>query len=116
MAGRAKTRWAERHWGCAASGSLRADALPALDDPGATVVRAAYSKPYEAHAPIAPSCAVALVEDDHLTVWTHSQGIHPLRQELAGQHGTQVSVHFHDPLTMIRRYAQHIDLLGILRL
>lgn len=44
---------------------------------------ATYRQPYQAHAAVAPSCAVA-VHDKALTrVWTHSQGIHPLRRELA---------------------------------
>jgi len=47
------------------------------------VINATYLKPYQAHASVAPSCAIALSEDNLLTVWTHSQGIYPLRRELA---------------------------------
>lgn len=36
------------------------------------------------HASIGPSCAVAQFKDDQLTVWTHAQGIFPLRASLAG--------------------------------
>jgi CO/xanthine dehydrogenase Mo-binding subunit len=36
-----------------------------------------------AHASIAPSCGVALYRDGRLTVWTHSQGVYPLRDALA---------------------------------
>jgi CO/xanthine dehydrogenase Mo-binding subunit len=35
------------------------------------------------HGSIGPSCAVALWEDDSVTVWTHSQGVYPLRKALA---------------------------------
>ena len=42
-----------------------------------------YSRPYLAHASIAPSCALARWDGDHLTVCTHSQGVYPLRRELA---------------------------------
>ena len=35
------------------------------------------------HGSIGPSCAVALWEDDSVTVWTHSQGVYPLRTALA---------------------------------
>ena len=45
-------------------------------------IAARYAKPYEAHAAVAPSCAVALVAPDTTTVWTHSQGVYPLRREL----------------------------------
>ena len=44
---------------------------------------ATYSKPPFAHASIAPSCAVAQFVGDRLTVWTHSQGVFPLRGALA---------------------------------
>ncbi len=46
-------------------------------------VRRTYSKPFLAHASIGPSCALARFEDGHLTVWTHSQGVVPLRGSLA---------------------------------
>ncbi len=45
--------------------------------------RQTYSKPFIAHASIAPSCALAKFDDGHLTVWTHSQGVVPLRHSLA---------------------------------
>lgn len=51
------------------------DELPSLT--------ATYVKPYQTHGPMSPSAAVALAEDDLLRIWTHSQGIYPLRRELA---------------------------------
>ncbi len=35
------------------------------------------------HGSIGPSCAVGLAEGDMLTVWTHSQGVYPLRKSIA---------------------------------
>jgi nicotinate dehydrogenase subunit B len=49
----------------------------------ATRHQADYSRPYIAHASIGPSTAVAAWRDDEVTVWSHSQGIHPLRRTLA---------------------------------
>ncbi len=46
-------------------------------------VRRQYSRPYIAHASIAPSCAMARWSGDHVHVWTHSQGIYLLRADLA---------------------------------
>jgi nicotinate dehydrogenase subunit B len=43
---------------------------------------ATYTKPYQAHASIGPSCALAEFKDGQMTVWTHSQGVFPLRAEL----------------------------------
>jgi len=50
---------------------------------GAKLVEATYHRPYQAHAAIAPSCAVAQLQEGKLTVWTHSQGVYPLRGTLA---------------------------------
>jgi nicotinate dehydrogenase subunit B len=50
---------------------------------GARTLEAVYTKPYMAHAAIGPSCAIAEFKDDRLTVWTHSQGVFPLRGELS---------------------------------
>jgi CO/xanthine dehydrogenase Mo-binding subunit len=50
---------------------------------GAKVVEATYHRPYMAHASIGPSCAVAQVQDGKLTVWTHTQGVFPLRATMA---------------------------------
>jgi CO/xanthine dehydrogenase Mo-binding subunit len=50
---------------------------------GVKVIEATYRKPYMAHAAIGPSCAVAQLSDSKLTVWTHSQGVFPLRGNLA---------------------------------
>ena len=44
--------------------------------------KAAYLKPYLAHASIGLSCAIARWSDGRLDVWTHSQGIHNLRDDI----------------------------------
>ena len=44
---------------------------------------ARYRKPFQLHGSIGPSCAVAQLVDGKYTVWTHSQGVFPLRQALA---------------------------------
>src|SRR3989449_161305 len=49
----------------------------------AKVLEASYTKPYISHASIGPSCAIARIDDDKLTVWSHSQGIFNLRRDLA---------------------------------
>jgi len=45
--------------------------------------RATYQRPYQAHASISPSAAVALFDDSRLTVWSHAQGMYPLRDAIA---------------------------------
>ena len=50
---------------------------------GSDVVRATYRRPYQMHGSIGPSCAVALAKDEGVTVWTHSQGVYPLRGAIA---------------------------------
>lgn len=49
---------------------------------------ATYLRAYQAHGAIAPSAAAAIQDGDVLRVWTHSQGINPLRRELATLLGT----------------------------
>ena len=46
-------------------------------------MRRQYTRPYIAHASIAPSCAIAQWNGDRLQVWTHSQGVYLLRADLA---------------------------------
>jgi CO/xanthine dehydrogenase Mo-binding subunit len=49
----------------------------------ARTVRQQYTRPYIAHASIAPSCAMAQWSGDRVRVWTHSQGVYLLRADLA---------------------------------
>jgi nicotinate dehydrogenase subunit B len=49
----------------------------------AQTIRRQYTRPYIAHASIAPSCAMAQWDGDHVHVWTHSQGVYLLRADLA---------------------------------
>ena len=51
--------------------------------PGVRTLRARYLRPYGMHASIGPSCAVALLQDGTMTVWTHTQGVYPDRAALA---------------------------------
>ena len=57
---------------------------------------AEYSRPFLAHASMAPSCAIARWDAGAVTVWSHSQGIFALRRALADGLGLdpgQVTVH-----------------------
>jgi nicotinate dehydrogenase subunit B len=49
----------------------------------ATTLHARYSKPYLTHGSIGPSCAVAQLDNGVMTVWTHTQGVFPLRAGIA---------------------------------
>jgi len=70
-------------------------------DPGAaaTVTRtltAEFSRPFVAHASMAPSCAIARWDGGDVTVWSHSQGIFALRGAIAaglGLEAGRVTVH-----------------------
>ena len=59
-----------------------------LGDPGppaetGTIVAETYSRPFVAHAALAPSCALAEYRGGHLSVWSHTQGVYPLRNSVA---------------------------------
>jgi nicotinate dehydrogenase subunit B len=66
---------------------------------GRQVFEATYSRPHLAHASIGPSCGLALYRDGHLTVWTHCQGVYPLRSALSRTLGL-------DPATISVRHVQ----------
>jgi CO/xanthine dehydrogenase Mo-binding subunit len=55
--------------------------------PAAKTLEARYTRPFQAHGSIGPSCAVAQWTDGKLQVWTHSQGVYPLRGDLANVFG-----------------------------
>ena len=71
-------------------------------DPGAAAgvsrsCAAEYTRPFIAHGSMAPSCAIACWDGDQVSVWTHSQGVFPLRGALAtglGLDPAQVTVHY----------------------
>ncbi len=65
------------------------------EKPGSTTLQATYSKPYVMHGSIGPSCAVALYENEKLHIWSHSQGIYPMRESLVkmlGLKATQIHI------------------------
>jgi CO/xanthine dehydrogenase Mo-binding subunit len=62
---------------------------PQAAAPGRTI-EATYRRPYQMHASIGPSCAVGLAQEGNLTLWTHSQGVYPLRGAIAEMMGMPV--------------------------
>ncbi len=53
------------------------------DTVGQARLSARYSRPFLAHGSIGPSVAAALHDDAGLRVWTHTQGVYPLRKDIA---------------------------------
>ncbi len=64
---------------------LGADVKASFDT---SAIAATYTRPYQAHGSIGPSCAIGLMKDEVMTVWTHSQGVYPLRNAIAEMLGT----------------------------
>jgi CO/xanthine dehydrogenase Mo-binding subunit len=50
---------------------------------GRKTIEAVYTRPYQSHGSIGPSCAVAQLVDGLMTVWTHTQGVYPDRAGIA---------------------------------
>lgn len=48
-----------------------------------TTIKNRYTKQYVLHGSIGPSCSVAVLDGTQLTVWTHTQGVYPLRAAIA---------------------------------
>jgi CO/xanthine dehydrogenase Mo-binding subunit len=59
------------------------------DVPGARRFSASYTRPFLAHASIGPSCAIAHWDRGRLDVWSHTQGVYPLRDALAAVFGLE---------------------------
>jgi nicotinate dehydrogenase subunit B len=51
--------------------------------PGQARYEASFTRMHVAHASIGPSSGLAVYRDGHLTVWSHTQGVYPLRASLA---------------------------------
>ena len=69
---------------------------PASEPQSRERFEATYSRGYLAHASLSPSCGLAEYRDGHLTVWTHCQGVFPLRASLAktlGLDAANITVH-----------------------
>jgi CO/xanthine dehydrogenase Mo-binding subunit len=56
-----------------------------------TSISAVYQRPYQAHASISPSAAIARFENNRLTVWSHAQGMYPLRAAIAHALGLETN-------------------------
>ena len=63
--------------------------VPLIEAPPSAVqtLNATYYRPYHMHAALGPAAAAALWQDDHLKVWSHTQGVYPLRSSLASALG-----------------------------
>ena len=64
---------------------------PAADaaGPATRTLTAEFSRPFLAHASVAPSCAIARWDGGSVTVWCHSQGIFLLRAAIAAGLGLE---------------------------
>jgi CO/xanthine dehydrogenase Mo-binding subunit/aerobic-type carbon monoxide dehydrogenase small subunit (CoxS/CutS family) len=83
--------------------SAPSQAQTVIDQPGgdagpaARTLTAEFTRPFLAHASVAPSCAIARWDGGSVTVWCHSQGIFLLRDAIAaglGLDAGQVTVQY----------------------
>lgn len=65
--------------GCIPSATAKIPDLEQIDGDENKTIRATYRKPYHMHASIGPSAGCASYDGDALIVWTHNQGVYPLR-------------------------------------
>jgi nicotinate dehydrogenase subunit B len=50
---------------------------------GERTLEATFTRPFQSHASIGPSCAVARFDSGAMTIWNHSQGVYPNRKAIA---------------------------------
>ncbi len=67
------------------AGAVVADRIPEICPPeaAASTTSATYTRPFQMHASLGPSAALALWQDAQLTVWSHTQAAFILRGALA---------------------------------
>lgn len=92
----------EGAWLVGRPAELREIGAPAADTSGAAAtVEATFSRPYIAHASMGPSAALAHYDGETLALWSHGQGMHPLRKNVAAALGLDpdrvVCHHRHGP-------------------
>jgi CO/xanthine dehydrogenase Mo-binding subunit/aerobic-type carbon monoxide dehydrogenase small subunit (CoxS/CutS family) len=60
-------------------------AIPQIEIPSEAVhtLKSTYYRPFQMHASLGPSAAVAQLEDEKLTLWVQSQGVYPIRDAVA---------------------------------
>ncbi|MEX2617383.1 MAG: molybdopterin cofactor-binding domain-containing protein [Alphaproteobacteria bacterium] len=74
----------EGAWLVGRPAELRAIGAAVKDTPDASaIVEATYTRPYIAHASMGPSAAIAQYDGETMTIWSHGQGMHPLRKNVA---------------------------------
>lgn len=68
-----------------AAGAVVDDPIPPIERPveAKQTLCATFRRPFQMHASLGPSAAVALWQGDRLTVWSHSQAVFSLRGALA---------------------------------
>ena len=55
-----------------------------------TVLKSTYFKPYTMHGAMGPACGIAMFDGEILHIWSHSQGIYPMRDGIASMLGLEV--------------------------
>lgn len=55
----------------------------AIPPAGSKILEATFTRPYHIHGSIGPSCGVAVMNDEGLTVWSHTQGVYPDQKAIA---------------------------------
>jgi nicotinate dehydrogenase subunit B len=50
---------------------------------GSHTLEATFTREYQCHGSIGPSCAVAVFDQGAMTIWTHTQGVYPDRSAIA---------------------------------
>jgi nicotinate dehydrogenase subunit B len=64
---------------------------PFVPEDAAQTLTATYLRPYQMHASLGPSAAVAHLAGEKLTIWSHTQGAYPLRAAIAAVLGLETA-------------------------
>lgn len=66
--------------------------IPPINTPTSAeeTLKATYFRPFQMHASLGPSAAVAHMDAGKLTLWVHSQGVYPIREAIAHVLGMKI--------------------------
>ncbi|WP_296701898.1 molybdopterin cofactor-binding domain-containing protein [Algoriphagus sp.] len=64
--------------------NVREEGIVSSEFSSKNTIKAKYTKPYIMHGSIGPACGIAKYDGETLHIWSHSQGIYPMRRAISG--------------------------------
>ncbi|WP_143960106.1 xanthine dehydrogenase family protein molybdopterin-binding subunit [Litoribacter populi] len=73
----------DKMFGAEDNGNSIENSLPSGWEDRGEILETAYTRPFQMHGSIGPSCAIAQMDNGKLTIWSHTQGVYPMKRTIA---------------------------------